>query len=126
MIDFDKPLTTRDGDEVIIYVKHKDDEGGEYPIHGAYKDGAGVWEMVTWTKEGKFFKKDRSDNDLDLINMKEELSISGFVNIYINQQKGEYIHYIYPTRESADRNSVGSSRIACIPILFKGKSGDGL
>ena len=63
LINFNQPLTTRDGAEVMIYFRHKD---GKYPIHGAYKDENGTWEAVTWTKEGEFYV-DGSD-DLDLIN----------------------------------------------------------
>lgn len=123
MIDFNKPLTTRDGAEVMIYFKH---EKGTYPIHGAYIDGDGIWEPVTWTREGKFYEESSSDDDLDLVNVKEEFSIPGFVNVYDNQLGSEFIHLIHPTRESADVNTGSYPRMACIPILLKGIKGEGL
>ena len=118
-IDFDKPLTIRDGCEVMIYFRHLE---GDRPIHGAYRDETEVWKIINWTKEGKFYDKDSSDEDLDLINVKERFLVSGFLNVYRDYEKIKY----YPTRISADEYAVNTTRVACIPITIGGNIGEGL
>tara|TARA_R110000796_G_scaffold30122_15_gene80786 strand:- start:448 stop:789 length:342 start_codon:yes stop_codon:yes gene_type:complete len=65
MIDPTKQYKTRDGLEVVI---HTTTMGGEYPIHGAYKDVEGWdvegWEVASWTNEGDFQRGYRSKFDL--------------------------------------------------------------
>ena len=60
MTDSTKQYKTRNGLEVVI---HTTTMGGEYPVHGAYKDVEG-WEVASWTNEGDFQRGYRSKFDL--------------------------------------------------------------
>ena len=51
-----------DGREVRIYAQ---DAGGEYPIHGAIKDGK-EWSMATWTRGGYYYSY-KIPSHLDLV-----------------------------------------------------------
>ena len=64
MIDLEKPLQTRDGQQIRIYAT---DGSGDYPLHGAFlrKDG---WNKESWTVEGKYVVGE--DNEWDIINVK--------------------------------------------------------
>lgn len=48
MLDFDKPLQTRDGREVRIYSREGNTNGY---IHGAVREQHG-WSQYAWTREG--------------------------------------------------------------------------
>lgn len=63
MINFKRPVKTRDGAEARIYAH---DGTTEYPIHGAYKNTKGQWQSATWTLEGRYYKGE-SFVGLDLV-----------------------------------------------------------
>jgi hypothetical protein len=110
MISKDKEYQTRDGREVRIYAT---DGGGDYPVHGAYFNGA-QWISGMWSKKGEYFLDGNTPMDL----IEKPKIIKGWVNVYSET----YISDIYSTRELADIDSLG--RIACIPVEFK--EGEGL
>mgnify|MGYP001560153287 CR=1 FL=1 len=59
---------TRDGQEVIVY---NTDGGGDYPLHGAWWDGAEQrWIPHAWSKDGYVIDK-KNERALDVIIKKE-------------------------------------------------------
>jgi len=85
MIDFDKPLETRDGRKVRIYAS---DGAGIYPIHGAiFDDDLGGWSFESWEADGKYW--DSTEGELwDLVNVKKKYS--GWIVIHKAVSGGYY------------------------------------
>ena len=63
-ISLDKQYTTKNGCKVRIYAI---DGGGNYPVHGAYKDDKG-WKTSIWTIDG--YNCSYTISNLDLIEIK--------------------------------------------------------
>ena len=50
MLDFTKPIQTRDGREVRI---HATDGGGAWPVHGAIYSKTSGWQQACWRLDGR-------------------------------------------------------------------------
>lgn len=133
MLDLKKPLQTRDGREVKIFIM--DDAPNGMGIVGIISGkintcAEGSWFMSYWTKEGiptneSFLPfSDSSKDYASLINVPEKpKKHKVWVNIY---PISTYIYrtvYCYPSRESADKNH-DVDRIACVEVEFE--EGEGL
>ena len=96
MIDFTKPVQTKNGLPVRIYATDVDNE---YPVHGAmYEDGR--WIQLSWTSAGNYYGDDADDaNDLDLVNVK--IKQSGWTNVWRYDSNRLACGYIYKTKEEA-------------------------
>lgn len=89
MVDFSKPLQTRDGREVRIYAQ---DGLPPWTIHGAIKRPDG-WEFRVWPGNGQL--DGYFEWDYDLINT----PITVYVNVYENGSPGTH-----KTKEEAEQN----------------------
>ena len=69
MIDFTKPVQTRDGREVRIYSADPAN-GGDYPAHGAIKDADRGFFPQTWAMNGSVYNGG-NEKPSDLINVPE-------------------------------------------------------
>lgn len=78
MINFAKALKTRSGRDVKIY---STDNGGPFPIHGAYLSKVGQWTIGTWTKEGKVIALEGSQHTLDLVNAPRSIKATRWIKI---------------------------------------------
>jgi len=117
MISLDKQYKTKDGIEVRIYAVDGD---GDYPIHGAYRDIVGNWNMAVWTREGLFNGHD--GHCLNLVEIPQRIKRTVWLNVYENSYlNGCY----YDFKIDADR-SAGHNRIACIKVDIDCAEGDGL
>lgn len=75
MIDYSKPLQTRDGREVRIWTTEarcSDD----YPVRGEVPDPdrRGVWNAYRWSSSGECFRV--TDNNMDLVNVPEKHTLT--------------------------------------------------
>lgn len=115
MIDFTKPVQTRDGRKVEIY---STDNGGVYPVHGRmYSITEDAWGVGTWTETGAKFANERSG--MDLINVKEKEKKQRWANVY-RQGDSYYIGRTYLSRDAAQvRRADNESYVATIPIEFE-------
>lgn len=108
MIDFTKPVQTRDGRQVRIYAT----DGAEpYCIHGATECN-GKWCSTSWQRDGSFTHSGKVDNT-DLVNVSRKVTL--WLNIYGKSSDSTWHAYGYDSRESADR-CVGCNRITCVPV----------
>ena len=108
MIDYTKPVQTRDGRPVTILST----EGrGQYPVIGYVgKDTA----MKKWSAEGNYSTD--GDRTLDLINVPDRIEC--WVNVYPE-------HFSSPHESKEQADSVAEKhRIACIKVEYT--VGDGL
>lgn len=96
MIDFDKPIQTRDGREVRIYAK--DVFPAAYPIHGAIKTTSG-WEVESWSNAGGVFNGEADARDLINVPTRREV----WVNLYTTAPSEFWTQYA--TEEAANRAS---------------------
>lgn len=116
LLDFTKPLQTRDGCEVRIYAT---DGEGEFPIHGAVKLDQG-WAVFNWGIEGKW-NRPCGECDWDLVQAPEpKKKLVGWVNIY-KADSLDVFGSIYPTKESAlsasgSRLGINSEVIARVKV----------
>ena len=62
MIDFGKPVQTRNGHAVKIFMTNGD---GEYPVLGAYEFHPGRWQATQWHSDGIWLHGTK--NELDLV-----------------------------------------------------------
>ena len=112
MIDINKKYRTREGDEVRIYAL---DGGGNYPVHGAYKDPMG-WVSCSWMQEG--FKA-ILEGPYDLIEVKPRIQRTVWINIFPSGMT------MYPDKEKADHYA-GFARTACVKVEIDCEEGEGL
>ena len=106
MIDFTKPVQTRDGRPVeIITTKGR----GTYPVLGYAGDSA---ILFTWTEGGKLLTAHVEAAATDLINVPEP--VVGWLNVYPNDNGAAVQHTTYDTAQ--DRASPG--RIALLKFTY--------
>jgi len=118
MLDFTKPVQTRNGYPVTIYTTTAQ---GEYPIHGAYRDH-GTDRLMSWTSSGKFSRG--MSVALDLINCSspEEFEFTGYVGI--TRIGGlEVYRYLFHDPDEARKTE---DFLAIVPVTIKGEVGDGI
>ena len=111
-----KTYTLRDGSE---YRNYCDDDGGKYPIHGAFKNDEGVWIQIKHTPDGKMYLE-AVDSDFDLIEVKKTHTITFWVNYYSNGEVSAF-----ENRADADFIA-GPNRLTCLEITRTFTEGDGL
>jgi hypothetical protein len=121
MIDFTKPLTTRDGREVVIFGTDFD---GVFPVRG-YLIADVPKRIRSWDKEG-IYRADEQRCELDLINPKPRITGKVYLNVY----KGEFLPAPHLSAESARRGGQGrdgrDTRFACIEVDIDCEEGEGL
>lgn len=108
MIDFNKPVQTRDGRKVRILCT--DGQHPIFPIVGFIGDEADVYE---WTRDGAYNDQSFRQEDVDIINVPER--VERWLNIYPGN-----VGSINSSRKNADE-SVDSSarRIGVIRITYE-------
>jgi len=109
-LDLSKPVKTRDGQEVRIYVTDSDTILG-YPIVGDVKTNGSIWRLTRWTVGGRIGSE--SVHPGDLVNVQMEHTV--WTNIYDSR--------CYTSKTQADEQA-GSTRKACIKITYT--EGEGL
>ena len=114
-IDWDKPYTTRDGREVLIYTMSS--RIGTYPIRGEVKSHAGDWNESSWTSVGMWSHERHAPED-DLVNVPQKHTV--WVNVYRESVNEDHCHN---SKDEADANSTGD-RVACFLHTFT--EGEGL
>lgn len=105
MIDFTKPLRTRDGRKVRILCT---DRKGEAPIVGLIVDDSGE-SLWTWHRDGACDAS--KNNPLDLVNINEG---TFWVNVY----SGGAFSSTHATREAAD-SWAAEERLARIKVSWR-------
>lgn len=118
MIDWSKPVRTRDGREARVY---STDSGGTYPVHGAIKSLAGVWHMNQWTSSGECAGF-RVDTSSDLVNVPRRVKVDCWLNVFDN---GVFCGP-WTTKREADMGLGAEFRIACIHVEREVEEGEGL
>lgn len=117
-ISKDKQYRTRDGREVRIY---STDGSPGWPVHGAYRNIAGEWQVEAWTANGTVFL-DRTNNG-DLIEVKPR--VKGWVNLCRFSDELWPVGRIFASKKEADDYRGRASIFgACIPVDFE--EGEGL
>lgn len=111
-ISKDKQYRTRDGREVRIY---STDGSPVWPVHGAYRNIAGEWQVEAWTANGTVLL-DRTNNG-DLIEVKPRFRIERWVNVY-----SDCTHY-YSTRVQAIAHRMPCC-LATKRIIIEGTEGE--
>lgn len=112
MIDYTKPVETKDGHEVEVY---STDNGGDYPVHIKYKNDDGFWYPDSRTLDGKAYK---SSNDLkDLIQKKEKKTL--WVNVYKDGLRLYTGLSIYYTKNGAFECIAGDNCVGTYPITIE-------
>lgn len=109
MIDWDKPVQTRDGMDVKIYTT--EGQASDCPVVGEYLDIYGRWRIRTWNLDGESVRFPQ----YGLVNVPEKQTL--WLNINSDWESG------YTTRHKADRLAA-KNRIACVEVTFT--NGDGL
>lgn len=113
MIDFTKPVQTRDGRKVRILCT--DSDHPHYPVVGLVENIS----SGTWTLDGKYqiAPVDTGVDEVDLINVPEELS--GYVCVYRSVNYPKQITFSN-LRTDPDRPlTPNENLIAIIPVSFK-------
>ena len=114
MIDYDKPVQTRDGRAVTVLTTLRADT--MYPVVALVEDK----DIVIYTDLGKIHIGRDWDDDLDLVNVPEKHKVSFWVNC-----NSDGITYKHDNRERADW-CASLNRIACIPVTIEFEEGEGL
>jgi hypothetical protein len=118
MISKDKQYRTRDGREVRIYAT---DGHPDEPVHGAFKDNAGLWNQTIWRLDGtcRFGKTVSGASCTDIIEVKPCIKREYWANVYPNTV------CLYPDKESASDYAY-AERLACVKIVINCEEGEGL
>ncbi len=118
MIDFNKPVQTRDGRKVRILCT---DAKCGMPIVALVMANTGTEVPVAYYKDGAIFNS-TNDSGADLINVPEEHTV--WVNIQKAHKEGlePGLAILHKTRMIADNYAV--NRIACIKVTYT--EGEGL
>lgn len=74
MIDFNKPVQTKDGCKVRILCT---DRKGTYPVVGLILHSGGVESLDTWTASGKCLKTEGNEEDLVNVPDKRWIVVAG-------------------------------------------------
>jgi hypothetical protein len=109
-IDINKKYTTRQGLEVKLFTTEGRCNGGE--VIGEVFTGVGMgWEAIKRYPDGSVWGNGREDM-LDLIEVKEKIKLTGFLNVY------KYgVSELYPCQFDAKREA--KSKIMAILDLSK-------
>lgn len=113
VLDFTKPLQTKDGRKVEILAT---DLSGLYPIIAKITENDGYKIVFCYTPEGNYLRGS-SPSHHDLIQAPETRKI--WLNIY------KEWHSSHDTKENADFSAT-SKRLACVSVEVKYSRGEGL
>ena len=108
MIDFNKPVQTRDGRKVRILCT---DANSAFPVVGLIIDGGEFDTLETWDSTGCCYEKRTADED-DLINVPER--VERWVNVY-----GHDLGAVRSSRAEADKQSSSPGRSGVIRITYE-------
>jgi hypothetical protein len=113
MIDINKKYCTAWGQEVRIYAT---DGGGNWPIHGAMKNGRdNIWVVTSWDVNGKYHYP-----ECDLVEAKPRIKQKLWFNVYRDHTSGGFF-----TKKEADAVA-GFRRIGCVQVEIDIEEGEGL
>lgn len=119
MIDFTKPVYTRDGRRVTIFGTDFDADAN-FPVRGTV-EGERPKTMRSWQSSGKYVG-DGALAPLDLTNEQPRIKLTAYVNIY-KQADGRYllggINY-------SPQLSGHPSQVACVKVDLDFVEGEGL
>lgn len=107
MIDFTKPVQTKDGREVVIHTTKG--VSTQYPIVGEYRTWDGRWLREAWTSSGTYGMSGK-ETIMDLINVPEKRVM--YVNVY-----DPAIWGCHNSREDADQKAL-EGRLACVRVEY--------
>lgn len=112
VLDWDKPLQTRDGDTVTIITR----EGrGKYSVMGYIGDED---DTTHWLPDGRFFDEEDPDGR-DIINVPEKpVQREVWYNVFKNTEGKLSIGSTYESRKAADDSGVADKRVACIKVVL--------
>jgi hypothetical protein len=111
MIDINKKYRTAWGQEVRIYAV---DGGGNWPVHGAMKNGRdNIWVVTSWDVNGKYHYP-----ECDLVETKPRIKRT----VWLNVMHHNVIAFF--SKKSADKN--GGLRVACVSVEIDCEEGEGL
>jgi len=119
MIDYNKPVETREGSPARIYSTDTGGNGGTFPIHGAIQDCSGEWVITSWTESGRHTSAITIDSPRDLLNSLEYR----WLNIYHGADRLDPAGKVYKSRAAADEaagvlnGSIGT-RAACVKFYI--------
>jgi hypothetical protein len=114
-IDWTKPVQTRDGRKVRVLCTDGPDL--RYPVIGV-ADGGLCPE--TWTIDGVHFANG-VPSDLDIINTPDPpVTVTRWVNVYPDMER------FYRSRDDATFYHGVNGPIACVPVTFSYRPGEGL
>ena len=109
MIDWTKPVQTRDGRKVMIYCTNAP---GMYPVHGRIE---GERRASSWTLDGAVIEGSRGP--CDLVNVPPKmLKVDCWINVYPDKVQ------IHVSRFGANNNAP-ESRLACIHVVREVEEG---
>lgn len=120
MIDWTRPVQTRDGRQVKIYAM---DVKGRFPVHGCVE---GVENPLGWTKDGSYMESG-CPNNFDIVNAPRRVRVERWINVYQDGCTGG----LCESRDSADASAstaaiCGRVRFACKQFTFEVEEGEGL
>lgn len=123
-IQMDKEYTTAKGHKVVIYNIMDKDEC--YPVHGAWQDFDGQWEVEQWTTEGvaRFFGLNLTEKP------KPKNKEVGYINVYKGVKLGGcWSSGMWRSRCEADGAMASKgmktsrNRIACVRVEIEYEEG---
>lgn len=111
-IDINKKYCTAWGQEVRIYAV---DGGGNWPVHGAMKNGRdNIWVVTSWDVNGKYHYP-----ECDLVEVKPRIKRTVWMNVY------EDGAFSFLQKENADL-CTKLNRLACVPVEIDCEEGEGI
>lgn len=127
MIDWTKPVQTRDGKYVRIICR---DAKGKQPIVALINDGNGYEEEARFCDDGSYYAMCPSIHTYDLINVpepKKRIKLRMWVNIYASE-KGRFfaLDLSESKEECTPKNRGASNRVAIVPVEIDCEEGEGL
>lgn len=120
MISMNKKYQTRDGKPVRLICI--DETLERYPVIGIIDNDESS--PSSWTKEGCYFGDDEEESSRDLVEIKEEKTFTGWVNLYTDGSFGQ----VYSSKEECKsaRGYGVHPAFACVQVTLTRKEGDGL
>jgi len=116
--NYARGYTTRNGQAVKLY---SENNGGNYPIHGALKCADGNWQGMSWTKDGTYyFTGTPSDYDLIPVMPKIVKKVRyGIVDTHTNTVEKNYLYISEQIRDKNYACSSGLPRYAKCTIEYE-------
>jgi hypothetical protein len=119
MIDWDKPLVTRDGRKATVISMTRKTPDNQYPIVALVERDEHIDDVFSFTAEGRYVSS--GCHDLDLVNVPTERTVL-WINLYLAQ--GCAAGYrsggsCYKTEAEARNAAGGSGHFGTFPITFK-------